>query len=111
MIYVPKYDSNSCVYIHSSDVIRVYDEKPTSNTRISYTDYYIKSNYISNTGSTSFGNYISIPDCISTSNLTSSYLYRNDFVDILIIISILVIWVLFCLKMMFGRLYNVLFSC
>ena len=83
-IYIPNYENGNCAYIYSSDIIRVYQTTPQHNQTINYTDYYIKSSYISNTGSTSFNNYSTLPSCISSSNITDNVFYRNDICDILV---------------------------
>ena len=85
MIYVPNYESGNCAYIYNTDIIRVYDSVPRQNATIPYKDYYIKSSYIYNDGSTSFGSYTSLPTCISDSRITTEVYYRNDFPQILFI--------------------------
>ena len=85
LIYVPVYDNTNCAYIRSSDVIRVYNNPPTPNSDVNYIDYYIKSSYISNTGTEHFSQYSSIPTCISDSKITTEVYYRNDFMQILVI--------------------------
>ena len=84
-VYVPIYSTGNCAYIASSDVIRVYDSQPRQNSTIAYTDYYIKSSYISNRGSTTFSQYSTLPTCITDSNITTDYVYRNDFSNILFV--------------------------
>lgn len=83
MIYVPNYQNNNCVYIYNSDVLRVYQIRPVPNSTISYTDYYLKSHYIYNTGTTTFSQYSTIPNCIDSSFITTNFYYRNDLFDIL----------------------------
>ena len=61
LIYVPNYENGNCAYIYNSDIIRVYNSVPSHNSVINYKDYYIKSSYIYNEGSTSFGNYATLP--------------------------------------------------
>lgn len=101
-VYIPNYDNSNCAYIYNSDIIRVYDSVPVHNSVVNYKDYYIKSSYIFNTGSTSFSNYSNLPTCISNSRITTEPYYRNDFPDILIIflimsfISFWVPWKIFC---------------
>lgn len=89
MIYVPEYTSSNCAYIYNSDVIRVYDSVPQHNSTISYKDYYIKSSYIYNTGSTTFSTYTSLPTCIDSNRITTDVYYRNDIDSILIIFLVL----------------------
>ena len=87
-VYLPVYDTNNCAYIQSSDVIRVYDTRPTNNSTVGYRDYFINSNYIYNVGSQSFGSYSTIPQCISQDRITTDVFYRNDIADIMIIFII-----------------------
>lgn len=94
LIYVPKYDNGNCAYIYNSDIIRVYDSVPTHNSLINYKDYYIKSSYIYNEGSTSFGNYSTLPGCIANDRITTDVYYRNDFMQILVIFFLLS-WICF----------------
>ena len=89
MIYLPEYESGNCAYIYNTDIIRVYESQPRNNTTIAYKDYYIKSSYIYNSGSTSFGTYSSLPVCIADSRITTEVYYRNDFMQILVIFMIL----------------------
>lgn len=88
-IFVPNYTQGQCAYIYNSDIVRVYDSLPTHNSTISYKDYYIKSQYIYNTGQTSFTQYSTLPVCISDNRITTDVFYRNDISDILIIFVIL----------------------
>lgn len=85
MIFVPEYNSSMCAYIYNTDIIRVYQSKPRVNSTINYRDYYIKSSYIYNNGSTSFGQYATLPVCIEDTRITTDVYYRNDLPGILII--------------------------
>lgn len=89
LVYVPEYNSGNCAYIYNSDIIRVYETHPRNNSTINYKDYYIKSSYIYNEGSTSFGSYTTLPVCINSNRITTEIYYRNDFDDILIIFFLL----------------------
>lgn len=106
-VYVPSYTDGNCAYIQSSDVIRVYDSVPQNGRTISYKDYYIKSDYIYNTGSTTFSQYSTLPSCINSSRITTDVYYRNDIMNILVIFLILAfccLWLPWKLLMvMFGR--------
>lgn len=88
MIYVPEYTQGNCAYILNSDVIRVYISVPQHNSTISYKDYYIKSSYIYNDGTTTFSNYSTLPTCIADSRITTNHEYRNDYPQILLIFII-----------------------
>ena len=90
-LYVPVYENGNCAYIYNSDIVRVYSSTPRQNSTISYTDYYIKSSYISNTGNTTFSNYSILPTCITDSNITTNVMYRNDIADIMITFFILLL--------------------
>ena len=106
-VYVPSYQNGNCAYIYNTDIIRVYNSVPQANQTISYKDYYIKSNYIYNTGSTTFNQYSTLPTCINSNRITTDVYYRNDIMQILIIFVILAfccLWLPFKLVMrMFGR--------
>lgn len=91
MIYVPEYNQGNCAYIYNTDIIRVYDSQPRNNTTIAYKDYYIKSSYIYNEGSTTFSNYSTLPTCINSQRITTNVMYRNDMADILIMFFIIVL--------------------
>lgn len=83
-IYVPEYNNSSCVYLYDKDTIRVLD----TNT-MNYIDYYINSHYLSKNG------HLDVFDetCLSQSNLTSDFYYRNDLFEIL---GCFIIIALFC---------------
>lgn len=89
MIYVPEYNNGNCVYIYNTDVIRVYDSTPRANSTIQYKDYYIHSDYMYNTGSTTFSQYSTLPVCIDNSRITTDIYYRVDLAYILIIFFIM----------------------
>ena len=93
-IYLPvNINNNNCAYINNNDVIRVFDFRGT-NQYITYTDYYINNHYITNTGASYVGNNFNY-NCISTSDFTTDYWYRNDILDSLLIFVILFIFIIF----------------
>lgn len=110
MIYVPEYNNGNCAYIYNSDIIRVYNSTPSHNTTISYKDYYIKSNYIYNNGTTTFSNYSTLPTCINSNRITTDVWYRNDIDSILVIFFILLIICFYfpyrIISRMFGRWFK-----
>lgn len=63
MIYVPELNNENCVIIYSSEIIRVYETTPTTNSSVNYKDYYPKLNYSYNTGTQQFNQYSNIPTC------------------------------------------------
>lgn len=106
-VFLPSYNSNNCAFIYSSDIIRVLDSQPTHNSNINYTDYYIKSSYISNRGQVNYGQYSTLPTCINSNNITNNVFYRNDIDKILVIFLILLIFCFYfpyrLISRMFGR--------
>lgn len=106
MIYVPNYESGNCAYIYNSDVIRVYNATPQANTTRTYYDYYIKSSYIYNTGSTTFSQYTTLPSCIEPSRITTDVYYRNDFPQILFMFVVFA-YISFIIPLkIFGRMFR-----
>lgn len=89
MVYVPNYSNGNCAVLNSSDVIRVYETRPTTNSTISYIDYYINSHYLSNNGTQTFNNYVAIPNC--RNDITTDFYYRNDLSDILFILLMFIL--------------------
>ena len=110
MIYVPTYNNSNCVAIRDKDTIRVYDSRPTNNSNVFYTDYFINSHYLFVNGYQQFTQYSTLPTCINTDLLTSSPYYRNDFDNILVIFIILLIICFYfpyrILSRMFGRWFK-----
>ena len=105
-VYVPEYNSNNCAYIYNSDVIRVYNSTPSHNTTISYKDYYIKSSYIYNEGSTTFSNYSTLPVCINSNRITTNVMYRNDIDSILVVFFILLLICFYFPYRLISRLFG-----
>ena len=109
-VYVPEYNQGNCAYIRDSDIIRVYSSVPQYNSTISYTDYFIKSSYISNTGNTTFSNYSTLPTCIADSRITTDIWYRNDLDSILVCFFILLLICFYfpyrMISRMFGRWFK-----
>ena len=106
LVYVPEYNEGNCAYILNSDVIRVYNSQPQHNTTISYKDYYIKSSYIYNDGSTTFSNYSTLPTCIADSRITTEVYYRNDFDSILVIFFIILIFCFYFPYRIISRIFG-----
>lgn len=90
-VYIPEFSSGNCAYIYNSDIIRVYNSQPQHNSTIAYKDYYIKSSYIYNEGSTTFSNYTTLPTCINSNRITTNVMYRNDIDSIMIVFFILLL--------------------
>lgn len=96
MIYVPDLNNYRCVYVRGQGVIRAYRQQPYYNSTIQYRDYYIDSHYTFVDGEQTFNQYSTLPTCLSSNDLTDSYMYRNDIADILIVFVLFVgiIWFL-----------------
>ena len=92
IIYLPaEISPQNCAYVYDTNTIRVYKTKPTNNTTIEYTDYFINSHYITRTGETTFGNYNTLNyDCLEYTKFSTHVSYRNDFFEILGITFIIV---------------------
>lgn len=106
MIYVPDLTNYNCYVVQSEGVLRGYEEVPTNNSTINYRDFYINSNYIYRDGSQTFGQFSTLPVCLSSDVITSDVYYRNDFDSILIIFLILCIFCLYIPLKVFLRLFR-----
>lgn len=112
MIYVPSDNTyNQCYVVQSEGVIRGYDRYPTYNSNYNYRDYYIRSNYIYRDGNGQWGQYSTLPICLSTSDITNDYYYRNDFDSICIIFLIFSIFIIYLPFKIFSRLFGRWFKC
>lgn len=96
MIYVPELENYKCYVVRDTNTLRAYKEIPQNNKEVEYRDYYINSHYLYQDGIQSFSTYSTLPICLDSQNLTSSYNYRNDFADIMLIFVLMtgVIWFL-----------------
>ena len=96
MIYVPDTENYKCFVVRNDTTIRAYKEIPTNNSDIAYRDYYYTSNYLYQDGTQSFSNYTTLPVCLDNSQITTDYVYRNDFPQILLTFALFVgiIWFL-----------------
>lgn len=104
MVYLPDV-SSPCMVVRNDGTIRAYDQTPTFNSTINYTDYYINSHYLFVEGSQSFSNYTTLPVC-SNMTFTTDVFYRNDFADILIIFVIMCIFSFYIPIKIFSRLFR-----
>lgn len=107
-IYLPNALTNSnCVVVRDRDTIRVYDNQPEQNNQwYSYTDYYVNSHYMTNTGAQQFGQYSTLPTCRNHNEFTNEEFFRNDFSDICIIFTILCLFVFLIPTKIFMRLFR-----
>lgn len=106
-IYLPNYTNNNCIVVRDKDTIRVYDNQPQQNNQYyNYTDYYINSHYLTNTGSQQFNQYSTLPVCRNHNEFTKEVFYRNDFDSILIIFLIMCIFIFLIPTKIFMRLFR-----
>ena len=105
-IYLPdEITSSMCAYVYDKDTIRVYEEVPRLNATINYTDYFINSDYLSRSGSTTFGNWSTISyDCIDSSLFTTNAFSRLDLDKILIITFVLIFVCYYFIRTLLRRL-------
>lgn len=107
MIYVPQDNTyNACYVVQSEGVIRGYDRVPTYNSNYNYRDYYIKSDYIYRDGYGQWGQYSTLPTCLSSSDITNDFYYRVDFSNICIIFLILSIFIVYLPYKIWSRLFG-----
>lgn len=94
MIYVPEFTNNSCCYLYDSNTLRCYDSIPQNNITVNFKDYFVNSHYLSRSGSTQFGSYYTLNfDCIDNNLFTTSYFYRNDATDIMLLFMLIIIFI------------------
>ena len=105
-IYVPDLDNYKCFVVRNEEVIRAYEEVPTTNATIPYRDYYYNSNYLYTDGNQQFTHYSTLPICLSSDVLTTDVYYRNDFDKILIIFIILAIFIFYIPLKIFLRFFR-----
>lgn len=106
MIYVPDLDNYKCFVVRNDSTIRAYKSIPRNNTDVEYRDYYFTANYLYQDGSQTFSSYSALPVCLDNSKLTTSYYYRNDFPDILIIFSVFTFFGVFLPLKIFLNLFK-----
>lgn len=109
-IYVPNTNAQ-CYVIKDSNTIRAYESKPTLNTSVNYTDYFINTHYLSQNGTQQFSQYTILPTCIDNSLITDDFYYRLDLDSILIIFIIILIFCFYfpykIITRLFGRWFKI----
>ena len=103
-IYLPsELKENQCAVVYDKDTIRVFEEIPTENSTVDYTDFFINSHYLTKSGKYTFNT--ELPNCLDNNNFTTAYYHRLDFDSILIIFFI----ILFIVYFIFGKIIHALF--
>lgn len=105
MIYVPDIENYKCFVVRSDTTIRAYKEIPTNNATIDYRDYFYNSNYLYQDGEQSFSNYTTLPTCLDSATLTTDYVYRNDFPQILLTFILFVAFIWFFVSKLIRTLF------
>lgn len=106
MIYIPEAQKYKCVVVQNEDVVRAYEQKPINNSNINYRDFFINSNYIFKDGTQSFGQYATLPVCLSSDDITNNFYYRNDLDSILIILLIMFFFCICIPLKIFSKLFK-----
>ena len=91
----------------SSGTLRVYTSRPNGTTinNVSYTDYFLRDNYISQQGVTNFSPYTSY-NCIDSNAFTTEIWYRQDIADILIVTSFFIVLFMILPFKIFSRFFG-----
>lgn len=105
MIYVPNSEEYACVYVRDTNTIRAYKTMPQQGNNVEYRDFYMNSHYVFVDGVQQFSNYTTLPTCLNSSDITSLYVYRNDFADILLIFILMLCFVWFFVAKPFKLLF------
>lgn len=90
MIYVPDENNSACYYLQSNTVLRAYDSVPRLNGSSSYTDYMLDNHYLYRRGTQTWSSYSTLPECLTSSDITTNYFYRTDITDICILALIFI---------------------
>ena len=104
-LYVPTTDY-ACYVIYDKDTIRAYHTMPTHDSEVEYTDYLFTANYYERYGVQNFSRYSVLPTCLDKDILTTSFYYRNDFLEILLIFVLLAIICFACPLRVFFRFFK-----
>lgn len=79
-IYLPiEVNSSQCPVVVSDGHIRVYDRVPNGTTQnnVTYTDFYIRENYLETNGSTNWNAYTT-QNCVDRTQFSTDIWYRPD---------------------------------
>lgn len=104
-IYIPE-DNYVCVTIKDSDTIRAYKNQPQYNSTADYTDYFVNSHYISQSGTQQFNQYSTLPTCLDNTKITDNVFYRFDMPDILLMFFIIIIFCFYFPYRIIGRMFG-----
>lgn len=102
-VYVPNKENYTCITIHDKDTIRAYKNELDLFIYNDYDDIYIHSDYYIRSGSEELQE---MPNCLTDEYITSSYYYRQDFLQIILIFLLLSFICFFFPIKLFSRLLS-----
>lgn len=107
-LYLPvEVNQNQCAVVVSDGHIRIYSTRPNGQTQnnVSYTDFYIRENYLSSSGSTNWGSYTT-QNCLDHTQFTTDKLYRPDIWQSFICYFILFIFCIYIPFRIISRIFG-----
>lgn len=97
----------ACYSVYDRETVRAYRTMPRVDSSSDYTDFFVNSHYLEKTGTQTWSNYYTnLPVCVDNANLTNSYVYRNDFAEILIIFLIFAFVIYFIVSKLLKTLFR-----
>ena len=78
-IYLPNnLSNNACIVLEREGTFRVYESTPNGTQQsVAFTDYYVKNNYITYSGTSTFTQDTTL-QCLDHDQFTTDYWYRPD---------------------------------
>lgn len=107
-IYLPiEVNSNQCAVVVSDGHVRVYSSKPngTTQTNVTYTDFYIRENYLQTNGTTNWNQY-STQNCVDHTQFVTDEWFRPDIWQSLLCFFIIAIVCLYLPFKIFSRIFG-----
>ena len=107
-IYLPiEVNQNSCPVVVSDGHIRVYNSRPNGQTQnnVSYTDFYIRENYLQSSGTTNWSSYTT-QNCLNIDQFTTDYWDRPDIWQSLLCFFIIAICCIYLPYKIISRLFG-----
>lgn len=108
-IYLPVENVNeyACYSVYDKDTIRAYKNMPQQNSSSNYKDFFINSNYLERDGVQQWGNYNqNLPVCLNKQNITNEYMYRTDYMNILVIFVLIILIIYFPVSTLIKRFFR-----
>lgn len=107
-IYLPEFNNNNCIVVDNlnNGYIRVYETTPTINSSVNYIDYFIDKDYITRTGTQTFGSYNVNVNCQNVDNFTTDFYYRVDIEKSFIIFVIMFFFIVIIPYKIMSRIFG-----